>query len=363
MINIMYYYSHAHIDTGSPKALMGLIELLDKTKYKPYFLQTKNGPLIGMLKEKKVSIINHNLKEHFSMTNIIKISKLLKHNNIKILHVNEFYCSINLVLAAWLAKAKLILHVHNPISLSMLNINAILANKVLLGSEFTKTQITNYKYIKHKTRVIYNYIDFHSIDNAHDIRDVLGIGDKDIAIGVIGQIAPQKGHDKVINLAYRLVNSGYNNVKFFFSGRIHEGCEEFYEKQIIDKISEFNLENSVSLLGIRNDIPSLLKSFDIFILLTKTENFCLAVAEAMAARLPIITQRVGAIPELLNEEDLGFLVNESTSNKTIYNLLTYLICNDILRQQVGAAARESMNNRLDFPSISKQINECYEQLV
>ena len=63
----MYYYSHAHVDTGSPKALIGMIEILDKKKFKPYFLETIPGPLIEVLENMNVEVVKHKVLNKFSI--------------------------------------------------------------------------------------------------------------------------------------------------------------------------------------------------------------------------------------------------------------------------------------------------------
>ncbi len=358
----MYYYSHAHVDTGSPKALIGMIEILDKKKFKPYFLETIPGPLIEVLENMNVEVVKHKVLNKFSIKNIFGLFFLFRKYNIKIFHVNEFMCSKNLVLAAWLARVTLVLHVHNPVVLSRFNVHAILADKVLMGSEFTKSQIQNYKYITHKSQVIYNYIDFAQIENAKNQRKEFGIKKSEIAIGVVGQIAPQKGQDKIVSLAKQLLEDGHSNVKFFMCGRVHEGCEAFYENEIKGRIKHLGLEKNVIILGVIDNVPSLLKSIDIFILLTKTENFCLAVAEAMAANLPIISQKVGAIPELLNKTELGFLVDDDAPIEVIYSHLKELILDSSLRKRMGDLAKASMVNRLDFAGISHKLNDFYSKI-
>jgi glycosyltransferase involved in cell wall biosynthesis len=64
----------------------------------------------------------------------------------------------------------------------------------------------------------------------------------------------------------------------------------------------------VIFAGMRKDVPRLLAASDIFVLPTLTEALPTVLAEAMAARLPIIASRVGGVPEMVVDGQNGCLV-------------------------------------------------------
>jgi len=68
------------------------------------------------------------------------------------------------------------------------------------------------------------------------------------------------------------------------------------------------LQDRVDLPGYRTDVPAQLAQADAFVLPSVNENLPLALLEAMAAGLPCIASRVGAIPELMDETN-GMLVS------------------------------------------------------
>ncbi len=83
------------------------------------------------------------------------------------------------------------------------------------------------------------------------------------------------------------------------------GGEE--NQPLIDKIAQAIIDNQVSdcvrMLGSRNDIPELLKTAHCMVLPSHYEGLPIVLLEAGAARLPIISTPVGAIPTLLNEKN------------------------------------------------------------
>lgn len=74
-------------------------------------------------------------------------------------------------------------------------------------------------------------------------------------------------------------------------------------------IAELQLEQQVQLLGSRRDIPALLSQLDLFVFSARRdEGFGIALAEAMAAGVPIVATDVGACCEVLQGGQCGLLV-------------------------------------------------------
>jgi len=75
--------------------------------------------------------------------------------------------------------------------------------------------------------------------------------------------------------------------------------------------AELGLERYVELMGTRSDIPALLAESGMFVISSVSEGVPLALLEAMASRLPIVTTRVGGIPEVMGSTGAGVLVPPS----------------------------------------------------
>jgi glycosyltransferase involved in cell wall biosynthesis len=73
-------------------------------------------------------------------------------------------------------------------------------------------------------------------------------------------------------------------------------------------IRERRLERRVHLLGKRNEVAECLGASDVFVLSSNWEGNPLAVMEAMAAGLPVISTRAGGVPELVESGQQGILV-------------------------------------------------------
>jgi len=78
---------------------------------------------------------------------------------------------------------------------------------------------------------------------------------------------------------------------------------------------------------------------DVFVLPTRADCFSLATLEAMAAGLPVVTARVGGIPDIVRDAETGFLI-EPGDYESMKDRLELLIESLELRRKLGDAGRE-----------------------
>ena len=116
---------------------------------------------------------------------------------------------------------------------------------------------------------------------------------------------------------------------------IGEGSRRVELQQLI---TELNVADSVRLLGSRRDIPSLLSQCDLFVFQAlRDEGFGIALAEAMAARLPIVATNVGACQEVLEAGRCGLLVAEQDPEAMAAGILQALEQREITATRTKAA--------------------------
>lgn len=106
-------------------------------------------------------------------------------------------------------------------------------------------------------------------------------------------------------------------------------------------------------------------SGDVFVMPSESETLGLVVLEAMASGLPVVAARAGGIPDIIPEDQegkTGFLFNPSDLDDCV-NKIDNLLCNQELRQTIGAAARMEME-KYDWRAATKKIrNEQYNAAI
>lgn len=103
------------------------------------------------------------------------------------------------------------------------------------------------------------------------------------------------------------------------------------------------------------------KEADIFVLPSYAENFPLVMLEAMAAGLPLIITRVGAVPDVIKHEVNGLLIDPG-DKKALKESILRLINDRSLRSRMGQQNLLESRN-YDFEMTAKKIDRAYQFLL
>jgi glycosyltransferase involved in cell wall biosynthesis len=91
------------------------------------------------------------------------------------------------------------------------------------------------------------------------------------------------------------------------------------------------------------------------------EGFGIPPVEAMAAGVPVVATRSGAIPETVRDHQTGFLVDKNDPRGLAEKLLK-LVRDDELRKRMGHAARSWVHENFVWDKISENMYKCYSDL-
>ncbi|RLA64167.1 MAG: hypothetical protein DRQ78_06270 [Epsilonproteobacteria bacterium] len=143
--------------------------------------------------------------------------------------------------------------------------------------------------ISKQTVVINNAVDIEVFQNVSseqitEFRNSLNIGENTLVLGNVGRIVRHKNVSFIIDILDKLNQKGID-FKFIFAGRIDD---KTYMQEINDKIIQYKLIDKIIYLGIRNDIPVVVSSLDIFVAPALKEGFGLVAVEAQATGIPCV---------------------------------------------------------------------------
>ncbi len=133
------------------------------------------------------------------------------------------------------------------------------------------------------------------------MRAGLGIPPDALVLLVVGELTTRKNPVLVLDALARL-DAGERAPVALFAG---EGAERATLER---RIAAEGLAGRVRLLGFRDDVPDLLAAADLLVHPSRVEGFGYAVAEAMAAGLPVVATRASSLPEIVAEGETGLLV-------------------------------------------------------
>ncbi|MGO0123314.1 glycosyltransferase family 4 protein [Desulfothermobacter acidiphilus] len=135
-------------------------------------------------------------------------------------------------------------------------------------------------------------------------------------------------------------------------------------QELEEKARVLGLGERVRLVGYQppEEIPSILRSLDIFVLPSLSEGMPLAVLEAMAAGKPVIATRVGGIPEAVLEGETGYLVPPGDSQALALALEKLLRSPDKARS-MGAAGRRRAEELFSSRRMAQAVMGVYREAL
>jgi glycosyltransferase involved in cell wall biosynthesis len=156
-----------------------------------------------------------------------------------------------------------------------------------------------------KIEVVYNGL-FSRFDPAKDpdrIRSILP-QHRPARIGIVGQIAPNKGHGVLLE-ALRILRDSQKNVEVHVFGR---GDDQFI-LTLSEKLKSYGLSSSWHWKGYESDITKIYQQLDMCIMPSSHEPFGLVAIEASAYALPIVVSNRGGLCEIVDDGVTGLLID------------------------------------------------------
>lgn len=162
-----------------------------------------------------------------------------------------------------------------------------------------------------KVRIIRSGFDLNSITCQNvetNIRNELGLNEDTRVILMAGRLRPVKGIDYGIRAFTKLVEDVPNaHLIIAGDGEERENLEGLARSLSVHEKSTF--------LGVRSDLPGLLRESDAFLLPSLNEGFPRVAVEALAIGCPVVATNVGGTPEIVIDGQTGILVESKNSGQ------------------------------------------------
>jgi glycosyltransferase involved in cell wall biosynthesis len=133
--------------------------------------------------------------------------------------------------------------------------------------------------------------------------------------------------------------------------------------QVEATMAALHLEDTVHLLGMRRDVPRLLRATDVLVLASKGwEGLPLTVLEAMASSLPVVASDVGGTREAIVDGETGVLFPPGDAAALAQGILS-LAGDPLLAQQMGQRGLARVREHFTFQRMARETAALYEQLL
>jgi sugar transferase (PEP-CTERM/EpsH1 system associated) len=207
--------------------------------------------------------------------------------------------------------------------------------------------------------VIQNGIDLRRIAGADStrVRAELGLAATDFVIGTVARLDATKDTHTLVR-AFARLRAELPGLPLTLLV-VGDGPE----RPTLERYAgEHGLSDAVRFTGVRHDVPRLLHAMDLFALSSLSEGLPITALEAMAASLPIVATRVGALPELVEEGATGFLVDPKQADAMAAQFAR-LATDRAAARQFGAAARRKVEREYSLDRMLRQYAELYARVA
>ncbi|MGL4742035.1 MAG: glycosyltransferase family 4 protein [Sarcina sp.] len=266
---------------------------------------TKFQNVLNKLNSQKILSVQLNLKC------INKIKNYILQNNIDIIHCHGVLSEVIGVIVSRLTSKKVITTIHSRLDFDIqnklkfsiyskfqnflyrYNEEYIVVSEHL--QEYLKAKIGN----KFQGQVIYNGIaEIKKESN-------LNVKRNEITFCIIGRLTEVKGHMKLLYALNELKNLN-ENVKLLIAG----------EGELLEELESFAFEKNlnVKFCGFVNDIKQIFEQSDYLIMTSDMEGIPITLLEAMSYKIPIITNLVGGISEISNNNNAFILASNKPND-------------------------------------------------
>ncbi len=182
-------------------------------------------------------------------------------------------------------------------------------------------------------------------------------------IASVGRIVEEKGVGDLID-AIAIVRDKFPSVKYVVIG---EGPDR---ERFETKVEKLKLSNCIFFAGWISpaDMPAYMAAADIFVAASKraadgwVEAQGLAIAEAMMAGTPVVATRSGGIPDTVQDQETGLLVDEGSPHQ-IAEALSRLLIDINLAYSLSQRARQYAKDHYSRTATAKKFSDLYEELL
>ena len=227
-------------------------------------------------------------------------------------------------------------------------------NKIILTvSKVMKQDSIRLNVPQKKVIFLYDGIDlsmFKPIEKKTDLNN------KKLKILHVGRFYPVKCHDLIIETCKELKE---NNIDFHLTFCGYGPLED----HIKNLIKRYHLSSWISVAGYvdHDKIPDYMAKADLFILPSLSEGMPISVLEAMSMKLPVILTRVGGMPELIQKNRGGILI-EADNKKQLYEAILYYFLNPQKLESDGTNNREFILKNFNWDTHAEKLYQIYLKL-
>jgi len=202
---------------------------------------------------------------------------------------------------------------------------------------------------------VHNGADAQAVPGAgRAVRLELGLAPRQVVVTMVSVLREGKGHEVAFE-AVRALREAHPELRLLVVGDGPAGERIRQDSQ--------DVEGQVVLAGHRDDVMRVLDASDILLHPSRVDAFPTALLEAMAASVPVVATDVGGIPEIVDDERTGVLLEVPPDPAVIARVLGELAEDPERRRKLGSAGRTRFEAEFAAERWAERMRTLYESAL
>jgi glycosyltransferase involved in cell wall biosynthesis len=186
-------------------------------------------------------------------------------------------------------------------------------------------------------------------------RERLDVPADAVVVGHVAHLLPNKGQADLV----RAVAGTAPEVHLVLAGR---PLDEAYAAEVEALVDELGLGGRVRRLGAVDDVAGLLRACDVFAFASREEACTVAVLEAMATGLPVVTSDIPGTAHLVTDDEHGLRYPVADTD-ALARALTALAGDAGRRARLGAAGRARVEREFTLDLEAARYQDLYDEVL
>ena len=302
-----------------------------------------------------------------------RLARLLDQRGTDVIHSNGFKFHVLAVRAASPGTA-IVWHIHEYVSPRRLSRTLLrrLANRVAVAvanSHSVARDLVESIGAGPRIETVYNGIDLDEYSPAGDVADVDALGGKGatgeavVRIGLVATFGRWKGHDVFLK-AIAALDPALPVRAYIVGAPVYDTSGSQYTLEELQRMTrEAGLDGRVVFTGFVDRTAPVLRALDVVVhASTLPEPFGLAIAEGMACGRAVVVSAAGGAAEIVRSGH-DALTHPPGDVTALAGALARLARDGALRQQLGAAARQSALEKFDAMTFARGFASIYASVA
>lgn len=366
---------------GGERSLLATVPAARAAGFEPVALAPAEGALAAEFARRDIEVVAWDVSPQDTLSSGCASASLRRSQTTRreALAATLRYCGVELLHANSLSMGRLsgpvahemclpsLAHLRDIVGLSRQAITDLNRHRRLLAvSQATRSFHTAQGVAADLLHVLHNGVDlerFHPREPSGYLHRELGLPSESLLLGTIGQVCLRKGHDLLLDAAFRLAADD-RRLHLLIVGSRHSQKDESrrFHRRLIEA-AQGPLAGRLHLLGERNDVPELLGELALVVHPARQEPLGRVLLEAAASGVPVAATEVGGTAEIFPPGAGAAVLVPPDDPAALASAIARLAADPSAREDMAVVARRRAEQAFDARLASDGLVAHYREVI